>query len=550
MSNRLLVITTDIPFGELIRECLEETGRFTVHVTRGEAEAKAYLRETDCSAAFLDPGEKAGEVLAIGRHLWELRPDLRFVVIAEDGQQVTLEELSPLDYLSKPFYLPDLIETVNKLFPTTDHSPEKNEKGKHKQVDAPPWLSDVTRAAQHLTRLTLESSAQAALITRDDQLWAYAGQLPQSAAHELADAVTRYWDYKEESDLVRFVRLTSTNAEHMLYATRLAPGMVLALVFDAETPFSTIRSQANQLVRALSISPVAEDTQGEEAQLASLSDILSDVPPPDPSPRLSLPQDSDEISAPTRLSQAIQEARKLFSSTDHETDPETPLKRRNRVREGVMSQFSHESSPAMPLNRTTETDEEILETKPHLSAQTEDELAVTVKSKAAKKKTGSLQQDPNDTLPHSITEVARKMILEPVSPAVYNLDYACLLIPRFIHHHLTGDLSERLGEWIPEICIAFGWRLEYISIRPEHLQWIVNVPPATSPGYLMRILRQHTSEKIFADFPRYSKENPSGDFWAPGYLIMGGSQPPPAQLIKDFIAQTRRRQGFSPQTPR
>ena len=73
---------------------------------------------------------------------------------------------------------------------------------------------------------------------------------------------------------------------------------------------------------------------------------------------------------------------------------------------------------------------------------------------------------------------------------------------------MTGDLLDQLGEWVPQICIAFGWRLEYISVRPEYLQWIVNVPPATSPGYLMRILRQHTSEKIFAEFPRFKKEIP------------------------------------------
>jgi hypothetical protein len=60
----------------------------------------------------------------------------------------------------------------------------------------------------------------------------------------------------------------------------------------------------------------------------------------------------------------------------------------------------------------------------------------------------------------------------------------------------------------------------------------------------MRILRQHTSDNIFAEFPQYKKDNPSGDFWAPGYLIMGGSQPPPAQLIKDYINQTRVRQGI------
>lgn len=549
MLNSLLVVTTDLPFGELIRECLEETGRFTVRVTDDKAEAESYLNRTNCSAVFLDPGAEAEATLAIGRHLWEMRPDLRFVVITEADQQSTLEELSPQDYLSKPFYLPDLLETVDKLFPATTPRVAKKEKGKRLAVDAPPWLSDVTRAAQHLTRLTLESSAQAALITRNDQLWAYAGQLPQSATRELADAVTRYWDREEESDLVRFVRLNSTNAEHMLYATRLAPVMVLALVFDAETPFSTIRSQANQLVRSLSVSPMDATGEDDQAQVAFLSDILSDVPPPNPplNPGPVFEHD-DPVSAPTRLSRAAEQGRALFSSAGLETGPESPSRRRNRAQENALPHFSHESSTALPLNRLTETEEEVIETRPSLTVQTEDELAVTVKSRATKKE--ALQRDPSDTRPRSITEVTRKMVLEPVSPAVYNLDYACLLVPRFTHHHLTGDLSEQLGKWVPEICVAFGWRLEYISIRPEHLQWIVNVPPATSPGYLMRILRQHTSEKIFADFPRYAKENPSGDFWAPGYLIMGGSQPPPAQLIKDFIAQTRHRQGISQQSRR
>jgi hypothetical protein len=61
---------------------------------------------------------------------------------------------------------------------------------------------------------------------------------------------------------------------------------------------------------------------------------------------------------------------------------------------------------------------------------------------------------------------------------------------------------------------------------------------------VMRIVRQQTSENLFAELPRYRKENPSGDFWAPSYIIMGGSQPPPQSLIKDFILQTRRRQGI------
>ncbi len=546
-----LVITPDITFGEFIRQSLEETGQFHVCVAKTAKTGISFLLETDCSLAFIDSGQDGQAMVAIGRRLRETRPALRFVVVAEPGWHSALEELSPEDYLSKPFYLPDLLEIVAKMFPTFSSPVLKKTAGQEAtNVGAPPWLSDVTRAAQHLTRLTLESSAQAALITSNEQLWAYAGQLPQSAARELADTVTRYWDRVEENDLVRFVRLTSTDAEHMLYATRLASGMVLALVFDAETPFSTIRTQASLLLHSLSDSPVEEtDIAEDDTPSASLSDILSNVPPPNPSadPAPAFTEGKPEH-APTRVNRVVETAKKLFSpSRDADAENESESRPQKAGMAGVSQHFSRETSPAMPLNLVA-TDDEQIETRPHLSRQIDDELAVTVKSKAAKKAdAGPIQADLGETHPGSITEVARKIVLEPVSPSVYNLDYACLLLPRFTHHHLTGDLSEHLRNWVPQICIAFGWRLEYISVRPEYLQWIVNVPPATSPGYLMRILRQHTSEKIFAEFPRYIKENPSGDFWAPGYLIMGGSQPPPIKLIKDFIAQTRQRQGIPQQ---
>lgn len=521
MSIPLMVVTADIPFGELIRQNLEETGRFSISVARDKQSALTYSRQASQPLAFVDTSLGEKTVLEIGRALRKLNSEIEFVIVSETGGYTALEELSPVDYLSKPFYLPDLLEMMEKLFRSSPvvapAAPSPDTSRKY------PWLFDVTRAAQHLTRLTLESSAQAALITRNDELWAYAGQLPQSATRELADTVTRYWDRQEENDLVRFVRLVSTEAEHMLYATRLASGMVLALIFDAETPFSTIRTQANQLVRSLSDASTEQEQKPEEigelTDFSSIADILSDIPSPNPNP---IPDLSTV-------------ERDLF----REPSP--------AIRLPLMpsAQFSRESSPAMPVRASVDQTEE---TPLTTLEQTIPSAANTRKSKT--RKVESLPEEFGETRPSSITEVARKIVLEPTSPSMYNLDYACLLIPRFTHHHLTGDLLERLGEWVPQVCVAFGWRLEYISVRPEYLQWIVNVPPATSPGYLMRILRQQTSDKIFADFPRFKKENPSGDFWAPGYLIMGGSQPPPAQLIKDFVAQTRQRQGISQQINR
>lgn len=526
MTKSLLIVSADTTFTQVLLHGLEQEG-YSVHITKGKGDSVVRADEENASLAFLDMDLGYRAVLEIGQALRMLRPDIRLVVFSREETAPTLDELRPWTLSRKPYFLPEVLNMLN------DNSPNVPAHRQTVQTTDPtlPWLSDATKAAQHLTRLTLESSAQAALITRGDSLWAYAGQLSQSAAKELAVAVTRHWDGQKGSDLLRFVRLEATKAEHMLYATRLADDVVLALVFDAETPFSTIRTQAGQLVNRLSTqtaeaveapaapkaSPAVQDAPSDDLDddgnpFPNIADILSDVPPPTPEPG------------------AVQATQDDFVQFE-------PASRSRH--------FSHESSPAVRVNDVMVSNQDNEQTVEHVV----EDLDATLPSKARRRPETPIRKpqpgELDETRPHSITEVAGRMMLEPISPGLYNLTYACLLVPRFSNHYLTGDVADRLSEWLPQICVAFGWRLEYLAVRPEYMQWVLNVPPATSPGYLMRIVRQQTSEKIFADFVRMKKENPSGDFWAPGYLIMGGSQPHPPQLVKDYIKQTRTRQGYS-----
>jgi len=514
MPSSILVVTPDSAFGALIRQSLEETRRFGVRVTGDPKTAVEFVYETVASLVFLDAS--LGEELSIelGYALRQANPEIKFVIVSDAWTPVALDDLEPEELLSKPFYLPDLLDMMERLFPDSMGESAGPDELAAPPIDEPTWLLDVNRAAQHLTRLTLESSAQAALIIREGGLWAYAGQLPQTAANELAEVVNRYWNKHDQSDLVRFIRLSNTHAEHMVYATRLATNMVLTLVFDAETPFSTIRSQASQLAHSLA-EPAGQEILEDEYELdaaASINNILSDVPPPN----------------------VFRNGNNIEMTFSRETSPAIPLE---------TSAFSLEASPAPQFQPVAYDESKAIALETDLE-QTRPSPAVTRKSLPQRKQFDGF--DPHaETRPHIVAEEGQKIVLEPVSPSVYSLNYACLLIPRFTHHHLTGDLATSISEWVLHTCISYGWRLEHIAVRPDYLQWIVNIPPATSPGYLMRIVRQRLSERLFEDFPRFKKENPSGDFWAPGYLIMGGSQPPPAQLIREYIQQTRQRQGIA-----
>ena len=577
MRANLLVVTPQASFGELIRQSLSDTGSFRIHMANGKAEAILVAEKEHCTLALLDMelGEQA--LLEIGHSIRSLNHDLDIVILADDELPPAMDAIRPWVLLRKPFYLPDFIQLIravpiipDQLIDVLEENKESVSKKEMKpsrqddpQVLEIPWLRDVSKAAQHLTRLTLESSAQAALITREKDLWAYAGQLSQNAANELASTVSRHWDGQKGNDLLRFVRLESTKAEHMLYATSMTADVILALVFDAETPFSTIRSQANSLARSLAIAktgplgslertppPKREQVQveseadefdefSEDLEIPSIANILSEIPPPMPPERV-------EVNTPQM---SVDDESVSGSDLDMDLDPSAAATRPSTPLPKKSTRLpSQESSPAIHLRDLMLAEQP--DNRQDSLTDFADELAATMPSKSQRRRPATPIRQPapgelDETRPHSITEVAGRMITESASAAMAQLNYACLLVPRFTAHYMTGDLADRLSEWMPNICIAFGWRLEFLAVRPEYLQWVLNVTPNTSPGYLMRIMRQQTSEKIFNEFPRLKRDNPSGDFWAPGYLIMGGLQPHPPQLVKDYIKQTRQRQGIS-----
>lgn len=133
---------------------------------------------------------------------------------------------------------------------------------------------------------------------------------------------------------------------------------------------------------------------------------------------------------------------------------------------------------------------------------------------------------------------------EPVAKYQYDLSYDCIMIPRFASHSLSGDLVGDLYNWLHYACISFGWRLESVNIQPAYLQWILSVPPAVPPAHIIRVIRQYTSKRIFEEYPRFKKENISGDFWAPGHLVIVGRRPHTPEMISEFIRLTRRQQGM------
>ncbi len=575
MPSTLLIVSPQTSFGIPIRNGLDPA-RFEVLFTSDFSDAINVIRKTNCSTVLLDAELDDVElsVMDIGYALRQIRADLKFVIFTGPGQKLDSVALAPVATIVKPFLTSDILLLLEKLsspllsgksmeaYMPEFQNPERIIEASSRQL----WLTDVSRAAQQLTQLTLESAAQAAFITRENELWAYAGQLSRDAAQELTSSIQRYYNAEAESDLLRFVRLQATEAQHMLYVRKLSKDMNLALVFDAETPFSTIRSQAGKLVKNLfenaAEQPAAQRTSvanpnpvqlPEPVQLgstndqghSSISDLLGEIPspnPPDFAQRFSLPWEQHTV-APALQTPIVSETPR-FPYTDDLLSklPIPPLVTPVPVqtaRSGFPTPQGTVSTQKRPLPAMDET----------FSSPAVPRVVEPIRGDFAPRQSESFDpQAAAETRAQILGEPsatgAHRIYLEGPSVSHVNLSYACLLIPRFETHHLIGDAALRLNEWVNQLCIAFGWRLEYIAIRPEYLQWIARVPLNNTAGYVINTIRKHTSERLFNEFPRFKADNPSGDFWAHGFIVQGGSQPHPQKLIQEFIQQTRMRQGL------
>ena len=422
-------------------------------------------------------------------------PRMKLILIPPDDglPDGVYQALNPHGSLTKPFYMPNLLSTVRQVLAWEEAPPVDEAVGSESRepehADAlapssgatratPPWLQNVERAAQHLTRLSLGSAAMGALITREDQLFAYAGELPQPAVDELAHAVTDDWANNGGTDLARFIRLDATGGEYMLYATSLSDDLVLSLVFDAQTPFSEIRAQAWRLARALINYPNEVTTREERAaETKTEADRGTEVPP-------------REIPV-------------------HGPEP-------------VFNGYS--SGDAARIN--TDGDE--------FDGQAPATFDIM-----------GLQNDQPQTqrMSGSMTTESTPFAPSPVTPGVSHLEYTCVLIPRMPQHGLAGDLAQRFDQWISQLCLAFSWRLIYLAAKNDHLVWSLQMHPHNSPADMVQRVRQTTSQRIFQEFPHLKINELAEDFWAPGYLVITGSQLPTGPTVQSYLRRVRSWQG-------
>jgi REP element-mobilizing transposase RayT len=325
---------------------------------------------------------------------------------------------------------------------------------------------------------------------------------------------------------IRFVRLPLADSVCKLFMTSLPGDEILALVFPGELFLSQIRAQAGKLARALP--RMGFSNSGEEPGKLPTEGRSGNTPPS----KIEVEQD-----------------RWFVEGTDVPIDEDEEFDSRLEIDLGALLGTFPDPNPPKGAQPEAELPPDLF---PWNRVGEDTQAVAAAQAQAAPPQMEEPPVDPlEDTQPHPFIRVESSVLtpptslsqLEPEAPGLSQIFYTCVLIPRLPHHYLTREIGDRVGQWLQQLCLAFDWRLEGIAIRPEYLQWMVQVAPSVSPGGLVKVIRQRTSYYLFSTFAQLREENPSDDFWAAGYLVISGAQPPAARLLREFIRETRRRQG-------
>jgi CheY-like chemotaxis protein len=292
MQSSILVITPQASFGELIRQTLEETGRYRVEVSYQAADALARCRRPggyqlvildgdlphslspfeERSLPSIDISLEEGLLrdletsmepvvplpmgIAVGpgldgepldRLIGEIRaaqPEARLALIPpEDPQDPRLAEPLPVDgTLSKPFYLPSLVATVDWLISGGEPGADGEA-----PVGGAPEEAEARQA--ELSRVMAAAGATGALLILDGEIRAEAGCAGGGWPAGLLAAPGGSRDEPGNPEFILYRRSPDGAGHVLVYAVDRREAGTLALVYPPDLPYSQARSHTYAAIK-------------------------------------------------------------------------------------------------------------------------------------------------------------------------------------------------------------------------------------------------------------------------------------------------------------
>ena len=140
----------------------------------------------------------------------------------------------------------------------------------HEAATVPAWTplssreSDpaLAQLALTMTNAMSDLTAEATLLSRDNRVVAFSGQMTPQRFRELRHAIADDWAAEADQSRIRFIKLPSGEAEYMLCTRESLGGHCLTLIFAGDKSLRDIRLQGERMLRA--IEAAQESDKGAE----------------------------------------------------------------------------------------------------------------------------------------------------------------------------------------------------------------------------------------------------------------------------------------------
>jgi len=569
LGDTIVTVITPSPYmANKIQQALREIGEYQVIITNSPSDILELAKKSIFTSCIFDIFHPDFPVLSVVKELKNKNPELRLILIlSKHGlTQQDIPGIKPDGFLPRSFntaqlisalgHARNIITTAEPSAPRTDRispdSPTRETLYDHEPPKHPPFSisQDVANLTHHLSDLSVETTALEIIILRRKQLLAQRGKFALPAIQEFVDLINSYSKTSAQNlqkeippdhqktgnwDVVRSVKLQSIQGKYLLYVINLTREMLLAMVFDSDTQFNIVRRQTIQIAHEL-----LEPQPGSPLEYRPpYTETVKQEPSQSPIPNqdeliLELPKNKPTTVLPVSDEETPQDV----ISGILPSDVITPGSGMNKIETEFAPTGLTVESDIKETSPVSTTLEQRNNTGYHDIAELDDQLSGEPLGLVETVKDQTDQADPG---------YVSNLTFSKSSPGYY-ITYSCFLIPRMPDHLLTSNLASFLFKWMGQLCLAYGWRLKHLSVHPNYIQMITEAPLTTSPAYLIRTLRQKTSQYIFAQFPPLTNENPSGDFWAPGFFVTGGKHTVQPHLIDRYISEIRVRQGVNNST--
>ncbi len=129
----------------------------------------------------------------------------------------------------------------------------------------------LAQLAVTMTQKMTDLTADATVLTRDDRIVAFSGEMPLDTFRLLRRVIADDWTAESSQSRIRFIKLPESGLDYMLYSRGSVAAHTLTMIFAGGRQLRDIRLQADRMLQALESAPAEDAPEAASEELSTPS---------------------------------------------------------------------------------------------------------------------------------------------------------------------------------------------------------------------------------------------------------------------------------------